>query len=299
MRLRRRGVAGLLLAAAVTLLPTYARARYRQEFAAELAELPSASRRAYARRVLHRAPLLGWELRANAPARQPSPAAGAMACTGLLVTAGALTLWAAWDRWYPACWPSPTAKACWFPQDDSYDVWLASGAGIHPQLAARVLAFVLTAVCFLLLPRISPEPWPGVAAGAGALGALGMALAPFASRISGPAQVPLVLLMLLWCFTAGWMFRSATRPLADSAGGNVALWLVFLGLSLTNVAVDDALAGAVVRYSSHDTNPWMGAPTGIGFLVAATGMLLLAHRLRRAPTAACSGRRLNPPHRPR
>lgn len=61
------GGADRLLALAVALLPADARDRYRQEFAAELADLPPASRMGYAARVLWSAPRLRGTLRPLPP----------------------------------------------------------------------------------------------------------------------------------------------------------------------------------------------------------------------------------------
>ncbi|MDO5684425.1 MAG: hypothetical protein Q4G46_16565, partial [Propionibacteriaceae bacterium] len=56
-----------LLALAVAVLPADARDRYRQEFAAELADLPVSARLGYAARVLWSAPRLRGTLRPLPP----------------------------------------------------------------------------------------------------------------------------------------------------------------------------------------------------------------------------------------
>jgi hypothetical protein len=216
------------------------------------------------------------------------------AVSALISLAGALSVAAAAQRWWPACKRGDfDAVACIKAQDHLYDYvaptapWVPVGdAALLAGVAMTLLAIGVTLLPWLWLPR---RPLVCLAVAVPALAVLLVGGLTWSAGLSHeiPA-VEIVPAILAWSFGLPLVLAAAA---ATSRDDHTAQWttrwrvVVSVLIAMATPLGEVMFAPILFGYLSHDSTPWTGAVTG-ALLVTAGCAVWPATSGPRRPTAA-------------
>jgi hypothetical protein len=216
------------------------------------------------------------------------------AVSALISLAGALSVAAAAQRWWPACKRGDfDAVACIKAQDHLYDYvaptapWVPVGdAALLAGVAMTLLAIGVTLLPWLWLPR---RPLVCLAVAVPALAVLLVGGLTWSAGLSHeiPA-VEIVPAILAWSFGLPLVLAAAA---ATSRDDHTAQWttrwrvVVSVLIAIATPLGEVMFAPILIGYLSHDSTPWTGAVTG-ALLVTAGCAVWPATSGPRRPTAA-------------
>ena len=193
-----------------------------------------------------------------------------------IVLAGALSVAAAAQRWWPACKGDFDARGCLERQDHLYDYVAPTAPWVPVGSAAQLagVAMVLVAVGVALLPWLWLPRRPLVC--------LAVAVPAFAVLLIGgktwgaglgheAAAVGVVPALLVWSFGLPLALAMAAATSSDDhTARRTTQWRVVVTvlIAMSTPLAEVIFAPMLLGYMSHDSTPWAGAVTGV-LLVAA------------------------------